>query len=278
MHTSFKQDVAATGRLSSKDPNLQNIPVRTTEGRQIRAAFRAGYDGWQLLSADYSQIELRVLAHFCGDAALLEAFEQDQDVHARVASEVYGVPIDDVDKEMRSKAKAVNFGVIYGQTPFGLARALGIDKYEAGEFIDAYFERYQAVDAFMEEVLEGCRKSGFVTTILGRKRHIEGVRDPSRRKNLRFRTLAERIAINTVIQGSAADLIKVAMLRVDRRLREEKLESRMLLQIHDELVFESPEHELATLKKLVQQEMTDAAELKVALKVDVQSGPDWGAC
>ncbi len=278
VHTSFKQDVAATGRLSSKDPNLQNIPVRTTEGRQIRAAFRAGYDGWQLLSADYSQIELRVLAHFCGDAALLEAFEQDQDVHARVASEVYGVPIDDVDKEMRSKAKAVNFGVIYGQTPFGLARALGIDKYEAGEFIDAYFERYQAVDAFMEEVLEGCRKSGFVTTILGRKRHIEGVRDPSRRKNLRFRTLAERIAINTVIQGSAADLIKVAMLRVDRRLREEKLESRMLLQIHDELVFESPEHELATLKKLVQQEMTDAAELKVALKVDVQSGPDWGAC
>jgi DNA polymerase-1 len=231
-----------------------------------------------LLSADYSQIELRVLAHFCGDAALLEAFEQDQDVHARVASEVYGVPIDNVDKEMRSKAKAVNFGVIYGQTPFGLARALGIDKYEAGEFIDAYFERYQAVDAFMEEVLEGCRKSGFVTTILGRKRHIEGVRDPSRRKNLRFRTLAERIAINTVIQGSAADLIKVAMLRVDRRLREEKLESRMLLQIHDELVFESPEHELATLKKLVQQEMTDAAELKVALKVDMQSGPDWGAC
>jgi DNA polymerase-1 len=278
VHTSFKQDVAATGRLSSKDPNLQNIPVRTPEGREIRAAFRAGRDGWKLLTADYSQIELRVLAHFCGDAALLEAFERDQDIHARVASEVFGVPIDAVDKEMRSRAKAVNFGVIYGQTPFGLARSLGIDKYEAGQFIDAYFERYQSVDAFMEEVLEGCRKSGFVSTILGRKRNIEGVRDPLRRKGLRFRTVSERIAINTVIQGSAADLIKVAMLRVDRRLREDNLEARMLLQIHDELVFEAPEEELDALEELVRQEMMNAAELKVALKVDVQSGEDWGAC
>jgi len=183
-----------------------------------------------------------------------------------------------VDKEMRSRAKAVNFGVIYGQTPFGLARSLGIDKYEAGQFIDAYFERYQSVDAFMEEVLEGCRKSGFVSTILGRKRNIEGVRDPSRRKGLRFRTVSERIAINTVIQGSAADLIKVAMLRVDRRLREDNLEARMLLQIHDELVFEAPEEELDALEELVRQEMMNAAELKVALKVDVQSGEDWGAC
>lgn len=278
VHTSFKQDVAATGRLSSNNPNLQNIPVRTAEGREIREAFRAGEPGWKLLAADYSQIELRILAHFCGDAALCEAFEQDQDIHARVASEVYEVPLEQVDQEMRRRAKAVNFGVIYGQTPFGLARALGIDKDEAAQFIDAYFQRYEAVDRFMAESLEECRNSGYATTILGRQRPIEGVRHPSRRKDLRFRTLAERIAINTVIQGSAADLIKIAMLRVDTRLKSEGLAARMLLQIHDELVFEAPEEEMATLEQLVREEMMAAAELKVTLKVDVAFGDNWGEC
>jgi DNA polymerase I len=278
VHTSFKQDVAATGRLSSNNPNLQNIPVRTAEGREIREAFRAGVPGWKLLAADYSQIELRVLAHFCGDSALLEAFEQDQDIHARVACEVYEVPLEEVDSEMRRRAKAVNFGVIYGQTPFGLAKALGIDKDEAAQFIDAYFQRYDAVDRFMAESLEECRQTGYASTILGRQRPVEGVRHPSRRTDLRFRTLAERIAINTVIQGSAADLIKMAMLRVDRRLKNERLQSRMLLQIHDELLFEGPEEELEPLAKLVREEMMAAADLKVVLKVDVASGDNWGQC
>lgn len=275
VHTSFKQDVAATGRLSSSDPNLQNIPVRTAAGREIRAAFRAGPSGWKLLVADYSQIELRVLAHFCRDAALLEAFQHDRDIHASVASEVYQVPLDAVDKEMRRRAKAVNFGVIYGQTPFGLARALGIDKQEAAEFIDKYFERYEAVDRFMAESLEQCRHTGYAETILGRQRTVEGVRHPSRRSDLRFRTLAERIAINTVIQGSAADLIKVAMLRVAARLRHDGFAAHMLLQIHDELLFEAPVDELPALADMVREEMLGAADLAVPLKVDIEIGEHW---
>jgi DNA polymerase-1 len=278
VHTSFKQDVAATGRLSSKDPNLQNIPIRTAEGRLIREAFRAGKPGWHLLAADYSQIELRVLAHFSSDEALLESFRLDEDIHARVASEVSGVPLADVDKEMRGRAKAVNFGVIYGQTPFGLAKALGIGKEEATAFIDAYFERYPTIQLFMQEILAGCRATGYVSTILGRQRQVEGIRDPSRRKDLRFRTLAERIAINTVIQGSAADLIKTAMLRVDKRLRDEGLEAKMLLQIHDELLFELPVEETEAVEKLVREEMMAAADLKVVLKVDVATGENWGQC
>jgi len=276
VHTSFKQDVAATGRLSSTDPNLQNIPIRTETGREIRAAFTAAPEGWKLLTADYSQIELRVLAHYSRDEALIRAFAEDQDVHALVASEVYGVPLDQVTSDMRRSAKAINFGIIYGQSPFGLAKALDISKDEAATFINAYFERYPGVDDFMDQTLNDCRKNQFVTTALGRRRAVSGVRDAAVRG--RQRNLPERIAINTVIQGSAADLIKQAMLRVHSRMQEEKLQARMLLQIHDELVFEAPPNELEQLSALVDQEMTGADNLLVPLKVDRKTGENWADC
>jgi DNA polymerase-1 len=276
VHTSFKQDVAATGRLSSTDPNLQNIPIRTETGREIRGAFTADPEGWKLLTADYSQIELRVLAHYSNDAALIRAFVEDQDIHALVASEVYGVPLDEVTSDMRRSAKAINFGIIYGQSPFGLAKALDITKDEAATFIDAYFERYPGVDKFMDQTLNDCRRNQFVSTALGRRRAVNGVRDAAVRG--RQRNLPERIAINTVIQGSAADLIKQAMLRVHRRMLEEQLQARMLLQIHDELVFEAPPEELAQLSKLVDEEMTAAGQLSVPLKVDRKIGANWAEC
>ncbi len=277
VHTSFKQDVAATGRLSSKDPNLQNIPVRTEEGRVIRSAFLPA-PGWQLMTADYSQIELRVLAHFSGDPALLDAFARDEDIHARVASEVFDVPVAEVTSEMRRRAKAVNFGIIYGQSAFGLAKGLGISKEEAAAFIAAYFARYPGVHEFMEMTLDTCREKGYVSTILGRRRTVEGVRSPAQRGDGRSRTLPERIAINTVIQGSAADIIKQAMLDVHRRLADERLQARLLLQIHDELVLEFPADELTRLTRLVETAMTGAARLNTPLKVDIQCGANWAAC
>lgn len=272
IHASFHQAVTATGRLSSSDPNLQNIPVRTEEGRQIRQAFIPGQKGWKLLSADYSQIELRVLAHFSQDPHLCQAFAQDEDIHARVASEIYGVPLSEVTPEMRRKAKAVNFGVIYGQSPYGLAQQLRIPQEEAAQFIDAYFAKYPTIERFMAEVLESCRQRGYVTTILGRRRPISGVRaHPGRQKNL-----AERTAINTVIQGSAADLIKLAMIGIDRELARQKLPAKMLLQIHDELVFEVDEAALHETAALVAECMGSVFPLRVPLKVDVAAGPNWG--
>ncbi|MGM0488555.1 MAG: DNA polymerase I [Planctomycetota bacterium] len=278
VHTSFKQDVAATGRLSSTDPNLQNIPVRTRDGREIRAAFVPGFSGWQLLCADYSQIELRVLAHFSGDKTLREAFEKNRDIHAQVASEIHGVPLGQVTGEMRRAAKAVNFGIIYGQSPFGLAKALSIDKSEAAAFIEAYFERYPAVDQFLGEILEACRKNGYVATALGRRRPIQGVRDSSLRHGTRQRNLPERIAINTVIQGTAADLIKQAMLRVHRRLQAERTQAQLLLQIHDELIFEVLAEQQAALADWVVEEMSAVGHLAVPLKVDVKVGRNWAEC
>ena len=277
VHTSFKQDVAATGRLSSTDPNLQNIPVRTEAGREIRAAFVPGHDGWQLLTADYSQIELRVLAHFCGDLALRQAFAEDQDIHTSVAAEVYGVELDEVTPQMRRSAKAINFGIIYGQSPFGLAKSLNIGKEDAAAFIDAYFDRYPLVDEFMMKTLEECRQKGYVSTILGRRRAVQGIRDSSQRTQSRQRNLPERIAINTVIQGSAADLIKLAMINIHRRLQEERPRARMLLQIHDELIFEGPGEEGTYLSELVRREMAAAGTLSVPLKVDVKVGENWAA-
>ncbi|HIQ23212.1 MAG TPA: DNA polymerase I [Planctomycetes bacterium] len=271
VHASFHQAVAATGRLSSSDPNLQNIPVRTKEGREIRSAFVAAEDDWVLLSADYSQIELRVLAHFSQDERLREAFARDEDIHARVASQVFGVPLEEVTAEMRRKAKAVNFGVIYGQSPYGLAKQLRIDKQEAAEFIDAYFAQYPGISRFLEQVLEQCRKKGYVNTILGRRRRIRGVRPGSGRQ----RNLAERTAVNTVIQGSAADLIKQAMIAIHRRLRRERSLGRMLLQIHDELIFEVPANHLDQLGELVREEMVGVEPLLVPLKVDVKAGKSW---
>ena len=271
IHASFNQGVAATGRLSSSDPNLQNIPVRTEDGRQIRQAFVAGHDGWQLLTADYSQIELRVLAHFSGDPALTRAFADDRDVHGVVAARIFGVPESAVDSAQRRVAKTVNFGVIYGLSPFGLAGRLGISQTEAARFIDAYFQEYAGVDAFITRTLESALASGRVETILGRRRPINGIKNTTGRT----RNLAERTAVNTVIQGSAADLIKRAMLAVDRRIRERGLQARMLLQIHDELVLEAPGAEIAALAELVRDAMIHALELSVPLKVDLAAGPNW---
>lgn len=271
VHASFHQAVTATGRLSSSDPNLQNIPVRGEAGREIRAAFVAGEPGWLLLAADYSQIELRVLAHYSGDPRLCEAFARDEDIHAQVASQIYRVPLDQVTPDMRRQAKAVNFGVLYGQSPFGLARELGISKEEAARFIDSYFEGYPGIEEFLRRVLAECHRNGYVCTILGRQRAIRGVRPDAGRQ----RNLPERTAINTVIQGSAADLIKLAMVAIHRRLRDAKLPARMLLQIHDELVFEVEESRVDDLAALVRHEMSSVHSLSVPLKVDVKVGPNW---
>ena len=278
VHTSFKQDVAATGRLSSQDPNLQNIPIRTEQGRAIRSAFLPGPPGWRLMTADYSQIELRVLAHFSGDTVMKKAFEEDRDIHTQVASEVYGVPLAEVTKAMRRSAKAINFGVIYGQSPFGLAKSIDISKSEAAKFIDAYFAGYPGVDEFMRQTLIQCRKQGYVSTISGRRRPVSGVRDPDALQDKRQRNLPERIAINTVIQGSAADIIKRAMINLHCRLKAEKLQAKMLLQIHDELVFEFLPEEQEKLTKMVIEEMSGAAKLSVPLKIDVKTGLNWAEC
>lgn len=272
IHASFNQVVAATGRLSSSDPNLQNIPVRTAEGRRIRSAFIPGEPGWKLLCADYSQIELRMLAHFSGDKALRVAFAEGLDIHTAVAAEIYGFDPRLVNSEMRRVAKAVNFGVIYGQSAYGLSAALSISQDEASRFITDYFAKYAGVAAFIEGLLEECRIKGYATTIKGRRRAIEGIREMTHRPQL---TLPERTAVNTVIQGSAADLIKLAMIRVQNRLQSEGLAARLLLQIHDELVLEAPEAEIPTLVKLVREEMEHALELKVPLQVDVAVGNDW---
>lgn len=279
VHTSFNQVVAATGRLSSNEPNLQNIPVRTQESREIRSAFIPGQSGWKLLCADYSQIELRVLAHFSGDPALMESYQNNEDIHARVASEVYEVPLDEVTSSQRRSAKAINFGVVYGQSPFGLAKSLDIDKDEAYQFIDAYFKRYPGVDEFMERTLIECQRDGHVTTILGRRRAIDGVRTADKRDRLKRQlTMPERTAVNTVIQGSAADIIKLAMLRVHDRLAKEASPAKLLLQIHDELVFESPPEYLEELAQLVREEMESARNLAIPLVVDVKSGDNWAQC
>ena len=271
IHCSFNQVVAATGRLSSSDPNLQNIPIRTREGRQIRRAFVPGEDGWKLVCADYSQIELRILAHFSSDAALKVAFEQGIDIHAAVAADVFGVALDAVDSDQRRVAKAVNFGVIYGQSPFGLAAALGIDKDVATKFISDYFRKYSGVNQFIDDTLAECRTTGFAKTILGRRRAIEGIR-PQRGPNL---NMPERTAINTVIQGSAADLIKQAMINLRTSLKRHGYRARMLLQIHDELVFEVPQDELKSLIEVVRYEMEHAMSLVVPLVVDVAVGDNW---
>ncbi|MBY0522946.1 MAG: DNA polymerase I [Gemmataceae bacterium] len=271
VHASFNQTVAATGRLSSSDPNLQNIPVRTEQGRQIRQAFLPE-EGWQLLTADYSQIELRLLAHFTGDEALRRAFAEDQDIHAVVAAQVFGVEEKEVTKDMRRMAKTVNFGIIYGMSAFGLAQRLEIPKAEAGKFITAYFARYPKVLDYQQRLLSDCRKNGYVSTILGRRRAISGIRAFT---TYTSRNQPEREAINMEIQGSAADLMKLAMLNVYRRLRLRGHSARMLLTVHDELVFEVPPQELKEVATLVEEEMTGAMKLAVPLKVDLGAGKNW---
>ncbi len=277
IHTAFNQTVAATGRLSSSDPNLQNIPVRRDEGQQIRQAFLPA-EGWLLLTADYSQIELRLLAHFCGDPVLRRAFAEERDIHTAVAAQIFGVPENAVNADQRRMAKTVNFGVIYGMSPMGLAQRLEMSRDEAAKFIASYFARYPKVQEYQDRLLKDCRKNGYVSTILGRRRHFD--RDAIRANSTyQQRNTAEREAINMEVQGSAADVIKLAMLNVSRRLQREKRQSRLLLQIHDELVFETPPDELPALAELVREEMTTPVErtlgLEVPLRVDVASGPNW---
>jgi len=270
LHTTFNMAGSATGRLSSVNPNLQNIPIRSELGREIRAAFVAE-PGHLLLKADYSQIELRLLAHFSGDQLLVEAYRTGQDIHTLTASQVFGVPPLMVNAEHRRRAKAVNFGIVYGLSPFGLSQQLGIDTREAKRFIDAYFEQHSGVRQFIDRTLEQARRDQKVATLFGRVRPIPDIHS----KNFNLRGFAERTAVNTPLQGTAADLIKLAMIRIDSELRQRKLKSKMLLQVHDELVFEVPEAEIDTMKKLVAERMENAHELKVPLKVDVGVGPNW---
>jgi DNA polymerase-1 len=270
IHSNFHQTVTATGRLSSSEPNLQNIPVRTESGRAIREIFIPA-PGKLFLASDYSQIELRVMAHMSGDESMVEAFRRDQDIHRATASEMFGVPMDRVTPELRDRAKAVNFGVIYGISDFGLARNTGVSREEARGFIDAYFRRYPMVKRYMDEMVEQARQTGYVTTILGRRRPIPDIRSRNRAR----RGFAERTAINTPIQGSAADLIKLAMVRLHRRIMREGLASRIILQVHDELVFEIPPEEEDCMVQVVKEEMEGVMELKVPLKVEIDVGESW---
>jgi DNA polymerase-1 len=270
LHTSFSQTTAATGRLSSSDPNLQNIPIRTELGREIRAAFVAE-QGKILLSADYSQIELRVMAHFSGDPVLMDAFRNGEDIHARTAQEVFGVGPMAQNAEHRRAAKAINFGIIYGLSPFGLAQQLGIGQKEAAQFINAYFTRYRGVKEFLEKILVETRKTGVAKTLFGRIRPIPEIISPQ----AQLRSFAERTALNSPLQGTAADLIKLAMISIDERLASEKFEAKMILQVHDELLFEAPPKEKSKLEKLVRQEMEGVYQLAVPLVVEICSGPNW---
>jgi DNA polymerase-1 len=272
IHTRYNQLVAATGRLSSSDPNLQNIPIRTEMGRRVRDAFVPA-EGWSMLAADYSQIELRVLAHLSRDPALVEAFSRGDDVHVQTACALFGVQPEEVTKSMRSQAKTVNFAVIYGQTQFALARNLKIERSEAKRYIDAFFDQYAGVKAFLDEVVEQASANGLVTTLLGRRRALADIRST----NHNLRAAAERIARNTPIQGTAADIMKVAMVRIQHDIKKQKLQSRMVLTVHDELVFEAPPEERKGLEALVVDHMQNAVPLSVPLPVEVGWGPNWGA-
>jgi DNA polymerase-1 len=270
VHTTFMAAATATGRLSSVNPNLQNIPIRTELGREIRAAFTSA-PGTQLLSADYSQIELRLLAHYSGDPLLVRAYKNNEDIHTLTASEVFGVPAETMDKQTRSRAKAVNFGIVYGISPFGLAAQLSISMSEAKAYIDRYFLRYEGVKTFIEKTLEETRKTGSVRTLFGRVRPIPDIES----RNANQRGFAERTAINTPLQGTAADLIKLAMISIDRKLTERQLKTRMVLQVHDELLFEVPADEVAEVEILVRTEMEGVIQLSVPLVADLGIGANW---
>lgn len=273
IHCTFMQTVTATGRLSCQDPNLQNIPIRSTEGKKIRTAFRPDKEGWCYLSADYSQIELRLLAHMSQDPKLLEAFQNDEDIHASTAAAVFDVPLQEVTKTMRFQAKAVNFGILYGQQAFGLSQELGMEMKEASEFIKKYFEKYPQVKAFLDGSKEKARKTGMATTMMGRRRLIPEIHS----SNGMIRAAAERLAVNTPLQGSQADIIKMAMIRLHQELKNER-DIHMVLQIHDELIFELPESRLAGIQPLVHQIMENIVSLSIPLKVNIAIGKNWGEC
>ncbi|MCU6794609.1 DNA polymerase I [Paenibacillus sp. WQ 127069] len=271
VHTYYRQTIAATGRLSSQFPNLQNIPIRLEEGRKIRKVFVPSQPGWSILTADYSQIELRVLAHISQDKNLMEAFLNDMDIHTKTAMDVFGVPESAVDSNMRRQAKAVNFGIVYGISDYGLSQNLNISRKDAASFIEQYFVVFQGVRRFMDDIVLKARKDGYVTTLLQRRRYLPEISA----SNFNLRSFAERTAMNTPIQGTAADVIKLAMVQMDERMKRDGLASRMLLQVHDELVFEVPENEIEVMRTTVKEVMEGALKLDVPLKVDVDTGSNW---
>lgn len=271
IHTSFNQTVTETGRLSSSEPNLQNIPVRTAEGRKIRSLFEPGEGYDRILSADYSQIELRIMAHMSEDKHFLEAFRQNQDIHLATAAQVFKVPIEEVTPQMRSRAKAVNFGIIYGISPFGLAKNLHISPKEAGEYIDNYLKECSGVKNFMEKIVKEAHEKGYVTTLFGRRRYLPAIKS----RNFTQRSLAERMAMNTPIQGTAADIIKIAMNRADAAIKKAGLKSRILLQVHDELVLEVVDGEIKQVSAILREAMQNTAKLKVPLTIDINYGKNW---
>lgn len=270
IHTSYHQAVTATGRLSSTDPNLQNIPIRTSEGRRIRQAFIAP-EGYQLVAADYSQIELRIMAHLSGDKGLLNAFSQGEDIHKATASEVFKTAIEQVTSEQRRSAKAINFGLIYGMSAFGLAKQLGIGRNEAKEYIEHYFATYPGVQHYMEDIREKAKTQGYVETVFGRRLYLPGISA----RNAMVRQAAERTAINAPMQGTAADIIKRAMILVDAWLPESHFDARMIMQVHDELIFEVKSGQVVEFKASVVEKMQSAAELSVPLIVEAGSGDNW---
>jgi DNA polymerase-1 len=270
VHTSYNQTATATGRLSSSNPNLQNIPIRTPEGKRIRQAFIAP-EGWEIIAADYSQIELRVLAHLSQDRSLIDAFASGEDIHTRTASDIFGVFPEMVNAEMRRHAKVINFGVLYGMSAFGLAKELNVNQKLAQAYIDGYFDKYRGVRRYLDGILENARKDGYVTTLLNRRRYLPEINHSM----AAVRQFAERTAINAPIQGTAADLIKVAMINISRLCAQRRMQSAMVMQVHDELVFEAPLSETQELMALVKTEMENVMHLSVPLSVDIGSGRNW---
>lgn len=271
IHTSYNQAVAATGRLSSTNPNLQNIPIRTEKGREVRKAFISRSDDWVLLSADYSQIELRIMAELSKDVNMLDAFNQGLDIHRATAAKVYGVPLEEVDSNMRRNAKAVNFGIIYGQSAFGLSQNLGISRKEAAEIIEQYFKQYTGIRTYMGEVIEFAKENGYVETVLKRRRYLRDINSA----NMTVRGFAERNAINAPIQGSAADLIKIAMIRIQEDIKSKGLKGKMIMQVHDELVFDVPREEVAIFKEIIADRMKNAIKMQVPIEIEIGEGRNW---
>ena len=271
IHTTYMQTVAATGRLSSNNPNLQNIPIRTKRGREIRKSFIPSDEEHLIFAADYSQIELRIIAALSGDEHMMDAFNKGEDIHAATAAKVFGVDISDVDRDMRSQAKAVNFGIIYGQSAFGLAENLNIKRSEARDLIDNYFREYPGIKTYMDESVEKARKNGFVETIMGRRRFLPDINS----RNATVRGFAERNAINAPIQGSAADVIKIAMVDIQNQMISDNYRSKMVLQVHDELVFDMHKDEEKKLSKMVKDKMENAVKMKVHLLVESEAAENW---
>jgi DNA polymerase-1 len=271
VHTSYNQAVAATGRLSSVNPNLQNIPIRTERGREVRKAFIPRDAGHSIVSADYSQIELRIIAEISKDPNMMQAFVDNLDIHTATAANVYGIGLDEVTSEQRRNAKAVNFGIIYGQSAFGLSQNLGIPRKEAADIIEQYFAQFPGIKQYMGDTMNFARENGFVTTLMGRRRYLRDINSA----NATVRGFAERNAINAPIQGSAADMIKIAMINIHRELKAQKLDARMTMQVHDELVFDVPHDEIEIVKPIIMHNMKTAIKTTVPIMVEIGTGLNW---